>query len=140
MGEKKLDITFAKMTGIFGDESYCKNAKVGAIIVKDGNIISTGYNGTISGFPNVCELENGTTNHRITLHAESNAIAKLACSTQSCEGATIYTSLSPCIDCAKLIIQSKIKRLVYTKDYRITDGLELLAEAGIEIVRLNLEE
>ena len=115
--------------------SYCKRAQVGAIIVKDDNIISFGYNGTPSGFENVCECEDGNSKREV-LHAESNALAKCSKSTYSSKDAVLYLTMSPCYDCAKLIIQSGITRVVYLEEYRITDGIELLKKAHVEILKM----
>ena len=115
--------------------SHCNRKKVGAIIVKDRMIISDGYNGTPSGFPNVCENASGET-HWYVLHAEANAILKVAKSTNNTEGSTLYLTHSPCKDCSKLILQSGIKRLVYMEQYKDTSGLSFLAEAGLEIIQI----
>ncbi len=120
------------MARLWAENSYCERRKVGAILVKDRMIISDGYNGTPSGFENVCEDEDGNTKSYV-LHAEANAITKVAKSNNSSEGATLYITDSPCIECAKLIIQSGIKRVVYSREYRITDGVELLKRAGVEM-------
>lgn len=127
------------MTKIWSENSYCERRKVGALIVKDKMIISDGYNGTPSGFPNVCESSEGVTLPYV-LHAEANAITKVARSNNSSEGGTLYVSTSPCMECSKLIIQSGIKRVVFSELYRITDGLDLLRQAGIEVIHLPLEE
>ena len=127
------------MTKIWSENSYCERRKVGALIVKDKMIISDGYNGTPSGFPNVCESSEGATLPYV-LHAEANAITKVARSNNSSEGGTLYVSTSPCMECSKLIIQSGIKRVVFSELYRITDGLDLLRQAGIEVIHLPLEE
>lgn len=126
------------MARIWSENSYCKRRQVGALIVKDKMIISDGYNGTPSGFPNCCENEEGHT-YPYVLHAEANAITKVACSNNSSEGATLYVTASPCIECAKLIIQSGIKRVVFSEMYRITDGLDLLKNVGIETLYLPFE-
>lgn len=123
------------MAFVWAENSYCERRKVGALIVKDRMIISDGYNGTPSGFENVCEDENNDTKPYV-LHAEANAITKVAKSHNSSEGATLYITDSPCIECAKLIIQAGIKRVVYSRKYRITDGLDLLDRAEIEIDHL----
>ncbi len=120
------------MAHVWAENSYCDRRKVGALIVKDRMIISDGYNGTPSGFENICEDENGNTKAYV-LHAEANAITKVAKSHNSSNGATLYITDSPCMECAKLIIQAGISRLVYSRKYRITEGLELLERAGIEI-------
>ncbi len=126
-----LDERYLRMTAIWAENSYCERRKVGALIVKDKMIISDGYNGTPAGFENVCEDENGITKPYV-LHAEANAITKVARSNNSSEGATMYVTASPCIECAKLIIQSGIRRVVFRDLYRITSGIDLLKRAGIE--------
>lgn len=126
------------MATIWSENSYCVRRKVGALIVKDKMIISDGYNGTPSGFPNVCESTEGVTLPYV-LHAEANAITKVARSNNSSDGSTLYVTASPCMECSKLIIQAGIKRVVFSELYRITDGLELLKNAGVEIVHLPLE-
>ena len=135
--QNKLDGRYLRMARIWADNSYSQRRKVGALVVKDKMIISDGYNGTPSGFENVCEDENNVTKTYV-LHAEANAITKLARSSNNSEGATIYITASPCIECAKLIIQSGIKRVVYGEKYRLTDGIELLERAGIEVVYLEI--
>lgn len=120
------------MAHVWAENSYCDRRKVGALIVKDRMIISDGYNGTPSGFENICEDDDGNTKAYV-LHAEANAITKVAKSHNSSQGATLYITDSPCIECAKLIIQAGITRLVYSRKYRITDGLDLLERAGIEV-------
>lgn len=132
MSDKKFDKSYIKMARVWAENSYCDRRKVGAILVKDRMIISDGYNGTPSGFENVCEDDDGSTKPYV-LHAEANAITKVAKSNNSSEGATLYVTDSPCIECAKLIIQSGIKRVVYSRKYRITDGIDLLNRAGIEL-------
>ena len=117
--------------------SYCKRKQVGALIVKEDNIIAIGYNGTISGFPNVCELQDGSTSPDV-LHAESNAIAKCAKSSNSSNGATLYVTLSPCFDCAKIIIQSGIKEVIYLEKYRNLEGLNLLTKSKINVEQIIL--
>ena len=138
--EKKheLDLRYLRMARIWAENSYCERRKVGALIVKDKMIISDGYNGTPAGFENVCEDEHGLTKPYV-LHAEANAITKIARSSNSSEGATMYVTASPCIECAKLIIQAGIKRVVYAEKYRLEDGIELLKRADIEVVYLNPE-
>ncbi|MAE14057.1 MAG: CMP deaminase [Crocinitomicaceae bacterium] len=121
----------------WGELSHCKRKKVGAIIVKNNMIISDGFNGTPSGFDNNCEDSEGNTNWYV-LHAEANAILKVAKSTNSCEDATLYLTLSPCKECAKLIHQSGIKRLVYLKNYKDTTGLQFLENAGVKIDHINI--
>ena len=133
----KFDRRYLEMAEIWAKNSYCKRRQVGALLVKDNMIISDGYNGTPSGFENVCE-ENGVTKPYV-LHAEANAISKLAKSGNSSEGATLYVTASLCMECAKLIIQSGIKRVVYKDEYRLTDGVDLLRRAGIECERLDDE-
>lgn len=134
-----LDKRYMQMAIIWAENSYCKRRKVGALIVKDKMIISDGYNGTPAGFENICEDENGLTKPYV-LHAEANAITKIARSNNSSEGATLYVTASPCIECAKLIIQAGIKRVVYAEKYRLEDGLELMKRANIELVYLNPNE
>lgn len=131
-----LDERYLRMTSIWAENSYCKRRKVGALIVKDKMIISDGYNGTPAGFENVCEDENGITKPYV-LHAEANAITKVARSNNSSEGATMYVTASPCIECAKLIIQSGIRRVVYRDLYRITSGIDLLKRAGVECEQID---
>jgi len=126
----KYDKAYLRIADEWGKLSYCKRKQVGAIIVKDRMIISDGYNGTPSGFENFCEDENGYTKWYV-LHAEANAISKVASSTQSCQGATLYITLSPCKECSKLIHQSGIVRVVYKKAYRDNSGIEFLEKAGI---------
>lgn len=134
----KYDQAYLKMAATWGQLSYCERKKVGALIVKDRMIISDGYNGTPSGFENVCEDENYYTKWYV-LHAEANAILKVAASTQSCKGATLYITLSPCKECSKLIHQSGIIRVVYTKEYKDTTGLEFLRKAGVFLDHVKLE-
>lgn len=131
-----LDERYLRMTSIWAENSYCERRKVGALIVKDKMIISDGYNGTPAGFENVCEDENGITKPYV-LHAEANAITKVARSNNSSEGATMYVTASPCIECAKLIIQSGIRRVVYRDLYRITSGIDLLKRAGVECEQID---
>lgn len=133
-----LDSRYLRMAQIWAENSYCKRRQVGAIIVKDKMIISDGYNGTPVGFENVCEDENDHTKPYV-LHAEANAITKVAQSNNSSNNATLYVTSSPCIECAKLIIQSGIKRVVFGEIYRLTDGIDLLKRAGIECVQLNFK-
>lgn len=130
-----LDCRYLRMAKIWSENSYCKRRKVGALIVKDKMIISDGYNGTPSGFPNVCE-DNDNTTFPYVLHAEANAITKVARSNNSSEGSTLYVTASPCIECAKLIIQAGVKRVVFSELYRMADGLDLLRKAGIETVHI----
>lgn len=131
----KFDRSYLRMAQVWAENSYCQRRKVGALIVKDRMIISDGYNGTPSGFENVCEDEEGVTKPYV-LHAEANAITKVAKSNNSSNGATLYVTAAPCVECAKLIIQSGIKRVVYLESYRLTDGLELLERAGIEVIQI----
>lgn len=137
MEEKQttLDRRYLRMAKIWSENSYCVRRKVGALIVKDKMIISDGYNGTPSGFDNICESEEGVT-YPYVLHAEANAITKVARSNNSSENGTLYVTASPCMECSKLIIQAGIKRVVFSDMYRITDGLELLKKAGVEVVYL----
>ena len=137
--QRQLDIRYIKMARIWAENSYCVRRQVGALLVKNKMIISDGYNGTPSGFENICEDENGKTKPYV-LHAEANAITKVAKSNNSSEGSTLYVTSSPCIECAKLIIQSGIRRVVYCDDYHSNDGLELLRRVGIETVRVSLPE
>lgn len=129
---EKFDKAYLEMAAVWARNSYCRRRQVGALIVKDRMIISDGYNGTPSGFENVCEDENGVTKPYV-LHAEANAITKVAKSGNSSEGATLYVTASPCVECSKLIIQAGIRRVVYKDSYRLTDGIELLERAGIEV-------
>jgi dCMP deaminase len=131
----KYDKAYLRMAREWGELSHCERKKVGAIIVKDRMIISDGYNGSPSGFDNCCEDEDGYTKWYV-LHAEANAILKVAASTQSCEGATLYITLSPCRECSKLIHQSGIKRVVYMDKYKDDSGLKFLENAGVEVVNL----
>ena len=128
----KFDHSYLQMAEVWAQNSYCKRRKVGALIVKDKMIISDGYNGTPSGFENICEDEDGVTKPYV-LHAEANAITKVAKSGHSSSGATLYVTASPCMECSKLIIQSGITRVVYRDAYRLMDGIELLKRAGIEV-------
>ena len=136
--QKKYDSAYLKMANTWGELSYCERKKVGALIVKDRMIISDGYNGTPTGFENVCEDEEHFTKWYV-LHAEANAILKVAASTQSCVGATLYITLSPCKECSKLIHQSGIKRVVYAKAYKDTSGLVFLDKAGVILTHLPFE-
>ncbi len=137
--QRVLDHRYMRMAKIWAENSYCQRRKVGALIVKDKMIISDGYNGTPVGFENVCENEQGLTKAYV-LHAEANAITKLARSNNNSEGATLYVTTSPCIECSKLIIQAGIIRVVYSEEYHITDGLDLLRRAGVEVIHLVEEE
>ncbi len=138
--EKQLqfDKSYLEMAFVWAKNSYCKRRQVGALIVKERMIISDGYNGTPSGFENVCEDEDGKTKAYV-LHAEANAITKIAKSSNNSNGATMYVTTAPCIECAKLIIQAGIKRLVYRDHYSVRDGIELLEKVGIEVVNLEDE-
>ena len=131
----KFDRSYLRMAQVWAENSYCNRRKVGALIVKDKMIISDGYNGTPSGFENVCEDEDGHTKPYV-LHAEANAITKVAKSNNSSNGATLYVTAAPCMVCAKLIIQSGIRRVVYVESYRLSDGIELLERAGIEVIQI----
>lgn len=135
--QEQFDQRYMRMALIWAENSYCSRRKVGAILVKDQMIISDGYNGTPSGFPNRCEDDNNTSLPYV-LHAEANAITKVARSGNNSEGATLYVTASPCIECAKLIIQSGIKRVVYYEEYRITDGIDLLRKAGVKVEKIEL--
>ena len=132
----KFDDKYIKMAEIWAGNSYCKRRQVGALLVKDRMIISDGYNGTPSGFENICEDENGVTKPYV-LHAEANAIIKVAKSGNSSQDATLYVTAAPCIECSKLIIQAGIKRVVYKDEYRLTDGVDLLRRAGIEVEKVD---
>ena len=136
--QRLLDYRYLRMASIWSENSYCVRRKVGALIVKDKLIISDGFNGTPSGFPNICESAEGVT-FPYVLHAEANAITKVARSNNSSEGSTLYVTASPCMECSKLIIQAGIKRVVFSELYRITDGLDLLRQAGVETVHLPLD-
>jgi dCMP deaminase len=127
-----LDMRYMRMAKIWAENSYCERRKVGALIVKDKMIISDGYNGTPAGFENICENDEGFTKPYV-LHAEANAITKIARSGNNSNGSTLYVTDSPCIECAKLIIQAGIKRVIYSREYRLTDGVDLLRRAGIEV-------
>ena len=137
--QRQLDMRYIRMARIWAENSYCVRRKVGALLVKDKMIISDGYNGTPSGFENICEDDMGKTKPYV-LHAEANAITKVAKSANSSEGATLYVTASPCIECSKLIIQAGIRRVVYCDSYHSADGLNLLKRVGIEIVQVNEEE
>ena len=130
--QELLDYRYLRMARVWAENSYCKRRKVGALVVKQKMIISDGYNGTPSGFENICEDEAGVTKPYV-LHAEANAITKLARSGNNSEDSTLYVTASPCIECAKLIIQAGIRRVVYGEKYRLTDGIDLLERAGIEV-------
>jgi len=135
--QRLLDQRYMRMARIWAENSYCKRRQVGALLVKNKMIISDGYNGTPSGFENDCEDEENNSKPYV-LHAEANAITKVARSHNSSEGATLYVTASPCMECAKLIIQAGIKRVVYGEQYRIADGIELLKRAGIEVVFIDI--
>ena len=137
--QQKYDLAYLAMAKRWSKLSHCTRKKVGALIVKDRMIISDGYNGTPTGFENPCEDEENYTKWYV-LHAEANAILKVASSTQSCKGATLYLTLSPCRECSKLVYQAGIKRLVYDKAYKDTTGLEFLQKAGVEVVQLDAEK
>lgn len=133
---EKFDQRYLEMAEVWARNSYCKRRQVGALLVKDRMIISDGYNGTPSGFENICEDENGVTKPYV-LHAEANAITKVAKSGNSSQGATLYVTASPCLECSKLIIQAGIRRVVYKDEYRLNDGIELLKRAGIEVEKID---
>lgn len=133
--QQVLDRRYLRMARIWAENSYCERRKVGALLVKDKMIISDGYNGTPAGFENICEDENGVTKSYV-LHAEANAITKIAQSNNNSKGATLYVTTSPCIECSKLIIQAGIKRVIFQELYRIHDGIDLLKRAGIECVHI----
>ena len=137
--QKRYDLAYLKMAKEWSKLSHCIRKQVGALIVKDKMIISDGYNGTPSGFDNCCEDEEGQTKWHV-LHAEANAILKVASSTQACQGATLYITLSPCKECSKLIHQSGIKRLVYSNAYKDTSGIDFLKKAQVEIQYLPIDE
>ena len=137
--QELLDKRYIRMAFIWAENSYCKRRQVGAILVKNKMIISDGYNGTPAGFENVCEDENNITKPYV-LHAEANAITKVARSNNSSEGATLYVTSAPCIECAKLIIQAGIKRVVYADSYRLSDGIDLLKRANIEVVAIDIDK
>ena len=137
-GSSVLDLRYLRMARIWSENSYCQRRQVGALVVKNKMIISDGYNGTPSGFENVCEDDDGVTKPYV-LHAEANAITKIARSGNNSEGATLYVTDSPCIECAKLIIQAGIRRVIYARDYRLSDGIDLLRRAGIEVLHLPIQ-
>ena len=137
--QRNLDLRYLRMARIWAENSYCKRRQVGALVVKDKMIISDGFNGTPSGFENECEDETNATKPYVS-HAEANAITKLARSSNNSDGSTLYVTAAPCIECAKLIIQSGIKRVVYAEKYRLEDGPNLLRRAGIEVIYLNPDE
>lgn len=140
MSAKQLEVDkrYLRMAQIWAESSYCERLKVGALIVKDKMIISDGFNGTPSGFENVCEDENNVT-FPYVLHAEANAITKVAASNNNSAGATIYVTHAPCLECAKLIIQAGIKRVVYSISYRLTDGIDLLSKAGVIVEQVSID-
>ncbi len=133
---EKFDQSYMEMAEVWARNSYCKRRQVGALLVKDRMIISDGYNGTPSGFENICEDENGVTKPYV-LHAEANAITKVAKSGNSSAGSTLYVTAAPCIECSKLIIQAGVRRVVYRDEYRLTDGVDLLTRAGIEVEKVD---
>ena len=137
--QQMLDKRYLRMAKIWAENSYCQRRKVGALVVKDKMIISDGYNGTPSGFENICEDEHEATKPYV-LHAEANAITKIACSNNNSKGATMYVTASPCIECAKLIIQAGVRRVVYSEKYRLDDGIRLLERAGIDIVYIDMKD
>lgn len=137
--QKLLDQRYLKMAMIWSQNSYCKRRQVGALLVKEKMVISDGYNGTPSGFENICEDENNHTKPYV-LHAEANAITKVAKSNNSSDGATLYVTSSPCLECSKLIIQAGIKRVVFTESYRLDDGINLLKRANIEVKQVEHEK
>ena len=136
--QRQLDLRYLKMARIWAENSYCVRRQVGALIVKDKMIISDGYNGTPSGFENICENDMGVTKPYV-LHAEANAITKVAKSANNCDGGTLYVTTSPCMECSKLIIQAGIKRVVFSEKYHNTEGLDILSKVGVELVHLPLE-
>ena len=139
--EEKLDLLdhrYLRMAQIWAENSYCKRRQVGCLLVKDKMIISDGYNGTPTGFENDCETDDNRSKPYV-LHAEANAISKIAKSGNNSDGATLYVTASPCIECSKLIIQAGIKRVVYRDEYRLTDGVDLLRKAGIEVEKVDVE-
>ena len=136
--QRQFDIRYLQMARVWAENSYCVRRKVGALLVKDKMIISDGYNGTPAGFENICEDDMGKTKPYV-LHAEANAITKVAKSANNCDGSTLYVTASPCIECAKLIIQAGIKRVVYADPYRSDEGIELLRKGGIEGVQIEIE-
>lgn len=133
-----LDKRYLRMALIWAENSYCKRRQVGALVVRDHTIISDGYNGTPSGFENICEDDENVT-FPYVLHAEANAITKLARSSNNSEGSTLYVTDAPCMECSKLIIQAGIKRVVYSREYRLADGINLMKKAGLEVVHIDLE-
>ena len=136
---RQLDVRYLRMARVWAENSYCVRRQVGALIVKDKMIISDGYNGTPSGFENICEDEATGKTKSYVLHAEANAITKVAKSANNCDGSTLYITAAPCIECSKLIIQAGIKRVVYCDDYRSEDGLNLLKRVGFECLKRDIE-
>ena len=136
--QRQLDIRYLKMARVWAENSYCVRRQVGALIVKDKMIISDGYNGTPSGFENICENDMGVTKPYV-LHAEANAITKVAKSANNCDGGTLYVTTSPCMECSKLIIQAGIRRVVFAEKYHNTEGLDILSKVGVELVHLPIE-
>ena len=137
--QRLLDTRYLRMAKIWAENSYCRRRQVGAIIVRDKMIISDGYNGTPSGFENNCEDDATGVTKPYVLHAEANAITKVAQSNNSSQGATLYVTSSPCLECSKLIIQAGIKRVVYAEHYRLTDGVDLLKQAGIDCIHIPVD-
>ena len=137
--QRQLDIRYLKMARVWAENSYCVRRQVGALIVKDKMIISDGYNGTPSGFENICENDMGITKPYV-LHAEANAITKVAKSANNCDGGTLYVTTSPCMECSKLIIQAGIRRVVFAEKYHNTEGLDILSKVGVELVHIPFEE
>lgn len=137
--QAELDYRYLRMARIWSENSYCQRRQVGCLIVKDKMIISDGFNGTPTGFPNQCEDENKVS-FPYVLHAEANAITKIARSGNNSDGATLYVTDSPCIECSKLIIQAGIKRVIYGREYRLTDGVDLLRRAGIEVMKIEYDK
>lgn len=137
--QRLLDVRYLRMARVWAENSYCQRRRVGALLVKEQAIISDGYNGTPSGFENICEDENNRTKPYV-LHAEANAITKVAKSNNSSQDSTLYVTTSPCIECAKLIIQAGIKRVVYSEVYRCMDGVDLLRQAGINVELVELPD
>ena len=138
--QRQFDIRYLQMARVWAENSYCVRRQVGALIVKDKMIISDGYNGTPSGFENICEDEVTGKTKPYVLHAEANAITKVAKSANNCDGSTLYITAAPCIECSKLIIQAGIKRVVYCDDYHSVDGLNLLQRVGIECIKCEIDK
>ena len=136
--QRQFDLSYLEMAAVWAKNSYCVRRQVGALIVKDNMIISDGYNGTPSGFENICENDMGATKPYV-LHAEANAITKVAKSANNCDGGTLYVTTSPCMECSKLIIQAGIKRVVFSEKYHNTEGLDILSKVGVELVHLPIE-